>query len=132
MSKPPHNERGVQKQTQQQPQQTRQISLQQWSGPLPSPADLERFNHIIPDGAARILAMAEKEQHHRVQYETTGLDATIKEARRGQFLGAFISVAAVAGAVYTASIGAPWFVSAALVGIPVLGLVTAIVRPRSK
>lgn len=131
MAKPPHNDRGSrQQQAQQQPQQV--AVRQEWSGPLPPPAALEKFNQIIPNGADRILAMAEKEQAHRVEYERIGLQATVGESRRGQILGAVVSVAAVIGAVYAAHIGAHWSVSVALVGVPVLGIVRAIVRPRSK
>lgn len=137
MSKPPHNQRGnrpVAPQSPQQPsQQQQQVSVHAqtaWSGPLPSPAALERFNEIIPNGADRIVKMAESEQEHRIDYEKKGLAASTREAAVGQFLGAFISLAAIGAAAYTASIGAHWAVSAALVGIPVLGLVRAVVRPR--
>jgi len=131
MSKPPHNLRGQRQQEVQQPPQ--QVSVrQEWTGPLPPPAALERFNQIIPNGAERILAMAEKEQAHRIEYDKTGLPATIRESRRGQYLGAIISLVAVLGAIYTAHIGAHWSIPVALVGVPVLGLVRAIVRPRPK
>lgn len=134
MSKPPHNQRGQhpQQAPQQHPPQqvARTVAVQQWSGPLPAPADLEKFNQLIPNGAERILAMAEREQAHRIEYERLGLPATIRESRRGQILGSIISLAAVLGAVIAAVIGAPWQVPVALVGVPVLGLVKAIVRPR--
>lgn len=134
MSKPPHNQRGQQpQQVQQHPQQqVRQVQLQQWSGPLPAPADLEKFNQIIPNGAERILAMSEKEQAHRIGYESTGLAATIRESRRGQYLGAIVSGAAIGGAIYTAYIGVYWAIPVSLVGVPILGIVRAIVRPRQK
>lgn len=128
MAKLPHSRRGQQLQ-----QQSQRIEVrEQWSGPLPPPAALERFNQIVPNGAERIVAMAEKEQSHRIEYEKVGLAATIKEVRLGQVLGALISLAAVLGAIYTASIGAHWIVSMALVGIPVLGIVRAITKPRAK
>ena len=135
MSKPPHNQRGQHPQQvpQQLPQQvtTRKVEVQQWSGPLPAPADLEKFNQIIPNGAERILAMAEKEQAHRIEYEKVGLPAAIRESRRGQILGAVISLIAVLGAIYAVHVGSSWIVPVALVGVPVLGIVRAIVRPRS-
>jgi uncharacterized membrane protein len=34
--------------------------MEQWSGPLPPPAVLEKFSQIIPNGAERIVAMAIK------------------------------------------------------------------------
>lgn len=76
--------------------------------------------------------MAESEQQFRQQYEKEGLEATVREARRGQYLGAAICFAAVIGAAFSAYVGAHWAVSAALVGVPVLGMVLAVIRPRSK
>jgi uncharacterized membrane protein len=76
--------------------------------------------------------MAEKEQAHRIEYEKDGLAATVKEARRGQILGAIISLVAVGGAIYTAITGVYWPVPVVLVGIPVLGIIRAITKPRGK
>lgn len=133
MPKPPHNQRGRNPVPQQQPQPQQQISVSQqmqWSGPLPPPAALERFNQIIPNGADRIVKMAEAEQAHRHEYEKTGVVASANEARRGQFLGAFISVLAISGAIFTAYIGAPASVPIGLVSVTILGIINAIVRPR--
>ena len=129
MSKPPHSQRGPrQEQVTQQPR----VEVQQWTGPLPPPAALAKFNEIIPNGADRVMAMAEKEHAHRIAYEAAGLQATTREATRGQYLGAAVSIIAVCGAVYAAHVGAHWSVAVALVGIPVLGMIRAIVRPRPK
>ena len=76
--------------------------------------------------------MAEKEQAHRIQIESEGQRATIKEAARGQYLGAAITAIALGGAIFTAYIGAHWGVSVALVGLTILGIVRALVRPRGK
>ena len=131
MSKPPHNQRGGKPQQQQSNLQKIEVR-QQWVGPLPAPEDLEKFNRIIPDGAERILAMTEKEQAHRIDYEATGLTATVQESRRGQYLGTLVSLAAICGAIYTAHIGAHWAIATSLVGVPILGIIRAIVRPRQK
>ena len=45
------------------------IVQQQWSGPMPDPASLERYDHVVPGSAERILVMAEKEQQHRHDLE---------------------------------------------------------------
>lgn len=97
---------------------------------MPPPAALAKFNEVLPNGADRVVAMAEAEQKHRHEYEKSGLSATSGEAKRGQYLGAAISVVAIVATVYTAAIGAHWVVSTALGGITLLGLVRAIVRPR--
>jgi uncharacterized membrane protein len=40
-----------------------------FSGPIPPPDLLERYNQIIPEGADRILKMAEKQSAHRQKIE---------------------------------------------------------------
>lgn len=39
--------------------------IEHHSGPLPPPEILRQYDEIVPDGAERIMAMAEKEQAHR-------------------------------------------------------------------
>lgn len=43
--------------------------VQQWSGPLPDPNSLARYNEVLPNAAERIMSMAEKEMEHRHQKE---------------------------------------------------------------
>lgn len=76
--------------------------------------------------------MAEAEQAHRIAYETHALQATVVEAKRGQILGASISLLAVASALLSVWIGAHWAVSVALVSVPLMGLAKAIVDSRSR
>ena len=109
--------------------QVRQVK--QWQGPLPSPDDLARFNEIIPDGARRIVEMAENEQKHRLEHESSVLDANRREVRRGQYLGAGLSSAAILGAVYVAVIGGSPWVSASLVGVPFAGVIVSLINARS-
>jgi uncharacterized membrane protein len=118
----------------QQAQQRIQVAIKQetqWSGPIPPPEVLDRLNQVIPGGAERVLKMAEKEQTHRIGIERDGLAASRDDARRGQYLGALISGTAIVGAVVTAVIGSPAIVPIALVGVPVVAIVNAIVNRRS-
>ena len=103
-----------------------------WSGPLPPPEALQQFDRVIPGGAARILQMAESEQTHRISFEQTALNAAIADKKRGQYFGGSIGVLAIAGAVVTANYGAPWQVPVALVGVPVLGIVQALIGRSGK
>ncbi|WP_440121213.1 DUF2335 domain-containing protein [Tenacibaculum sp. Ill] len=41
------------------------IAKKYFSGPVPSPEDLMKYEQIIPNGAERFMLMAEKEQEHR-------------------------------------------------------------------
>jgi hypothetical protein len=91
------------------------------SGPLPPPSELEKIDQIIPWGADRLLRMAEKEQTHRIE-----------DARRGQYLGWSLAAGAVIAAAVVSLCHGPWQVSVALVGIPVLGAVHALIQGRKE
>lgn len=58
-----------------------------YSGPLPPPELLSQFNDCIPDGANRIMVMAEKQQEHRILQEDKTISANLKESSRGQVFG---------------------------------------------
>ncbi len=110
-----------------QHQTSTQIS---WSGPLPPPAALEHFDRIIEGGASRILAMAEAEQSHRIDMERATLGAEVADQRRGQWLGATVAGLCVLGAMISVYLGADWRVSIAFLGVPVLGIVKALINGR--
>lgn len=103
----------------------RQLVAAQWSGPLPPPQALERFNAIIPNGAERIIGMVEREQAHRLELEAIGLHATVRDTKRGHWMGLTISLAAIAAAAGTAYFGAHPTVSIALVSLPIVLIVRA-------
>jgi Predicted membrane protein (DUF2335) len=90
-----------------------------WSGPLPPASELEKIDQILPGGADRLLRMAEKEQTHRIE-----------DAKRGQYLGWSLAAGAVIAAAVVSLCHGPWQVSVALVGIPVLGAVHALIQGR--
>lgn len=104
-----------------------------WSGALPRPEDFARYAEVVSDAPERILRMAEKEQEHRINLESQIVPANNLAGKRGQWLGAAISIVALVLAVVASAIGAPWQVSVALVGVPVLSvarsLVTAFKNP---
>lgn len=53
------------------------VNHQQFSGPLPHPSILSEYDLVVPGLAAQIVAMAEKEQAHRHQKETSINNANI-------------------------------------------------------
>ncbi len=105
-------------------------TCEHWSGPLPPPAALEHFERIIPDGAARILSMAEAEQAHRMTLEQSAQAAMIRDKLRGQWMGAIVAALSIFGAVTTAIFGGHWAVSVAMVGIPLAAIVRALIAGR--
>ncbi|AUN95886.1 DUF2335 domain-containing protein [Pseudazoarcus pumilus] len=110
-----------------------------WSGPLPPPECLERFDAIAPGAAERILKMAEDEQAHRLRCESEALTENIQTARveriidtRGQWLGAGLSLAAVVGAVWLALATGAVMVPLALLGLPLMGVARALIIRKGK
>ena len=45
------------------------------------------YDRVLPGSADRILAMAEKEQAHRVSMEDIALRASAKDSKFGQYFG---------------------------------------------
>jgi uncharacterized membrane protein len=57
------------------------------SAPLPEPSELAVYNQIIPNGADRIMKMAEAQTVHRIEIEKTVIFSQKNQAFRGQVLG---------------------------------------------
>lgn len=126
-----------------------QIQHKSHSGPLPSPEDLQRYNDISPGAAERILIMAESEQRHRHDIErlaietdtanqrefqvaeTARINGIFLSDRRGQYLGAFVSILAIFGAVISVYIHTYWAIPIAFLSLPVMGMVKALRRHAS-
>jgi uncharacterized membrane protein len=69
-----------------------------YSGPLPPPDVLIRYNDAVPGAAERILTMAERQSSHRIDLEKAVVDADIKRANRGLAAGIVVALAFGAGA----------------------------------
>ena len=85
------------------PQQatTRQVtaSFSAFQGPLPPPEMLERYNHIVPNGAERILTMAESQLHHRQSLESSVVNGNVIAQKRGQVFAFVLGVIAIVGGI---------------------------------
>jgi uncharacterized membrane protein len=77
-----------------------QASASSFSGPIPPPALLERYNDLIPNGAERILAMAEKQSAHREYLEKRVVDGNVSNQTRGSYFAFIISLVAILGGVW--------------------------------
>ncbi len=64
----------------------------QFSGPLPPPEILAKYNDGIPNGAERIMVMAEKQQDHRIYLEGFVITRDSKRADLGLVLGFVIAL----------------------------------------
>lgn len=76
----------------------RAVASQSWQGPLPSPADLAKFDEVIPGLAERIVTMAEAEGKHsrRTQF------IAVATASVSQVLGQVFALAVALGGLYAA------------------------------
>lgn len=128
-----HRQGPQQPQPNQQPNHhiTAHVQQTSWSGPLPAPAALREFDSIVPNGAARIMAMAEAEQTHRIKMESDGQAAAIRETKRTQWLGAGLSLLAMVGAGALSWFTGAVTVPALLLSVPITSVIIALIRSRS-
>lgn len=68
-----------------------------FSGPLPPPDLLDRYNQVIPNGADRIMAMAERQSAHRESLEAQVVAGNIKSQARGTLYAFIICLITILG-----------------------------------
>jgi uncharacterized membrane protein len=73
------------------------------SGPIPSPDDLSIYNNIIPNGADRIMRMAESQAEHRQQLEKMAMQSNIVRSKSGQLFGFLLNLVALFGFIFLAA-----------------------------
>ena len=77
-----------------------QIQAASFSGPLPHPSVLAKYNEVIPNGAERIMVMAEKQSQHRERLETAVIEGGVANQARGSYFSFILSLTAILGGVY--------------------------------
>ena len=68
------------------------IQVQSFTGPLPHPDILKKFDEIVPGAAERIIKMAEEQSEHRRGLEKSVISSDISRSKWGQILGFFIAI----------------------------------------
>ena len=95
-------------------------------GPLPPPEILARYNDAVPDGAERIIVLAEKQAAHRMALESRVVDADIKRSNWGLGAGLLVALAGIVAAFLMVDRGNA--VAGAVVGsLDLVGLVAVFV-----
>lgn len=113
------------------PAELREISIQaSMSGPFPPPAMLAQYEDILPGSAERIFQLTEKEQAHRHDLESTGLRDEIFYRRLGMILGA-ASLVLILAVVALAAFLDQTAIALAVVGVGLVGIITAFIKGRS-
>lgn len=109
-----------------------------FSGPIPAPETLGRYDEIMPGLADRIVKMAEQQGAHRRQLEQQSVEAQIadaradrSEARIGQICALLIGLVATLAGSYTAWQGAEW-PGGIIGGGGVIGLVSVFILGRKR
>lgn len=93
-----------------------------FSGPLPPPEMLAKYNQAVPNGAERILAMTEAQLKHRQKVEKK----KFKQSAIGQIMGFALAVGCIAGTIYL-SMNDHESVAIVLGTCTIIGLVTVFV-----
>lgn len=81
------------------------VSIKHHSGPLPDAETLTQYDSVIPNGADRIMTMAEKQQDHRIDLEKLAVSSQLSQSRTGQIFGFIISLVIIACGTYLAMNG---------------------------
>jgi uncharacterized membrane protein len=76
-----------------------------FSGPLPPPEILQKYNEVLPGSAERILRMAESQHHHRQQLEKKVVESNTFSQVAGMVLGFVIAMTAIGGGIWLTSMG---------------------------
>lgn len=76
------------------------------SGPLPDGETLIKYNSVIPDGADRIMKMAEKQQEHRMTIEKKAITSQFRQSNLGQWFGLVIGIVGIGCGTFLAYSGA--------------------------
>jgi len=97
-----------------------------FSGPIPPPEILEKYNKVTPNGGEKILQMAEKQLEHRIHLENYVIKEELNQSKRGQIFG-FVLAIVVLLFVLVLSILGHEMVASILGGTTMIGLVAVFV-----
>lgn len=97
----------------------------EFSGPLPPPDALEKYERASPGAAERIIAMAETQSSHRHELEKT----FVEQASKGQNYAARLGALAILSGTIAGILGAQW-TGSVIGGLGMVGLVYVFIRGR--
>lgn len=87
-----------------------------FSGPLPPPGLLAKYNEVITNGAERIMAMAERQSVHREGIERLVIEENIASQKRGSIFAFIICLVALLGGFYLIATGKNGYGLASIIG----------------
>jgi len=108
----------------------KQTSMQAFSGPLPPPEILKRFDEVVPGAAERIIKMAEEQSAHRKELEKKVIESDISRSKWGQILGFVIAIVGLAVSALVAIYGSA--VAGGIIGVGTLASLVGVFMYGSK
>ncbi len=99
----------------------------EFSGPLPPPSILAKYEEVVPGAAERIISTAENETRHRQALEKATVEGYFLARRHGAHWGGVISLATLAAGTFLVATGHNVVGLAALaaaISAPVIAFVT--------
>lgn len=75
------------------------------SGPLPDADTLIKYDSVIPNGADRIMKMAEVQQSHRMSMENKVITSQSSQSKLGQIFGLIIGIVGIGSGTFLAAMG---------------------------
>ena len=106
------------------------IRQESFSGPIPHPELLRKYEDVKPGFAERIVSMAERQLDHRINCEDKVVDGSVSESKRGQNYGLIVALMFLAGAVFLGYNGHDWL-AGVLGGGTLVALVTVFVTNKT-
>jgi uncharacterized membrane protein len=106
-----------------------QLQAEFFSGPIPPPSYLARYNDVVPNGADRILAMAERQSAHRESLEAQVVAGNLQAQKQGNSRAFILSLVVILGGIYLMATGkSAWGFAAIITSLTSLVSVFAIAR----
>lgn len=66
---------------------------------------LVKYNEAVPNGAERLMVMAERQSTHRESIEAIVIKSNVQSQTRGSWFGFIIAMTAILGGIYLIKIG---------------------------
>ncbi|MDE2188438.1 MAG: DUF2335 domain-containing protein [Patescibacteria group bacterium] len=104
--------------------------VESFSGPLPHPDLLKKFEEVVPGSAERIIKMAEEQSLHRKELESKVIDSNISRSKWGQILGFIIAIAGLIVACLVAIYGNA--IAGGIIGVGTLASLVSVFMYGSK
>lgn len=103
-----------------------------FTGPMPHPRHMREYAEMIPDGANRLMKMAEQSLAHSIDQERKVIGAEIRDRVLGMVLGFIGLLALVGAAVGSVYLDAHASVPIAFVSASALGAIGMFIKGRHK